>query len=342
MTGFARLEVRGGARARGHAHGEALRERVRATCAFYLEDLFADSPLGPDGIRARAENVGRIIARLAPDRAGEIAGIAEGAGLPVWQLNALNGRTEVLNAEVPECTTLWFGASRVLGQNWDWVEPLEALCAVITHEREDGSRYVVFVEPGMVGKIGMNDAGVGVCLNILFAPHGLDGLPVHVLNGALMDARDANDARRIMHAAGLGKASHVVAADAGGGGIAMEYMGSERHEFALDGDTYVHTNHCLAHGERARTDAFATSCARFDRAEALARDAQPRDFAAMQRILAVTSAGEDALNRPYAEQSVLGTHRVGTCATLVMELAERRFHVRRGPGTDGAVETFAL
>lgn len=341
MTGFMHVEVRGDARARGRAHGEALRERVRSTCAFYLEDLFADSPLGADGIRTRAAEVGTIVARLAPARAAEIAGIAEGAALPDWQIHALNGRTEILNANVPECTALWFAGSHVLGQNWDWVEPLEALAVVVTHEREDGSRYVVFVEPGMVGKIGLNDAGVGVCLNILFAPHGLDGLPVHVLSGALMDATDAADARRIMLGSGLGKASHVLAADAGGKCAAVEFMGDERHEISPREGLLVHTNHCLAHGERARTDAFATSCARFDRALALA-GAQPGGVARMKEILLTHSPGEDALNRPYKPQSVLGEHRVGTCASIVMELDERRFHVRRGPGAGGAFQTWTL
>jgi isopenicillin-N N-acyltransferase-like protein len=44
--------------------------------------------------------------------------------------------------------------------------------------RPDGHQLIQLTEPGILGKIGMNSAGVGVCLNILAA-----GLPGYHIGG---------------------------------------------------------------------------------------------------------------------------------------------------------------
>ncbi|MCZ6774046.1 MAG: C45 family autoproteolytic acyltransferase/hydrolase, partial [Proteobacteria bacterium] len=167
MKTFPHLEVKGDAAARGGAHGEAFRERIEKTFSFYMDDLFASSPLSGAEIEARANRIKALTVEAAPDCAAEISGIAAGANLEEWKLFVLNARTEILNAKVTECTAFYFAESQVLAQNWDWVEPLEDLAVAITHERDDGRRYAVFVETGMIGKSGLNSDGLGVCLNIL-------------------------------------------------------------------------------------------------------------------------------------------------------------------------------
>ena len=339
---FPEVAVRGTSAARGQAHGETLRAPIRETFTFYMERLFAGGPLDRAAIEARAERVAAMVRTMTPVLADEIEGIAAGAGLPDWQIYVLNARTEILNVRVGECSALYFAKSHVLAQTWDWVEPLEALCAVITHEREDGHRYVSLVEPGMLAKIGMNDAGIGVCLNILFAPHDLSGLPVHVLIAAVLHARDFSAARRVMETAGLGKASHLLVADGAGKGVSMEFMGDERHALMPQNGVLLHTNHCLAHGVAGRRQDLGHSCARYDRLVAAVADLPTQDLATARAILSGPQAGAATLLQPYHEQSLLGNERVGTCATVMMELDERRFHIRRGPGADAPFSCVAL
>jgi isopenicillin-N N-acyltransferase like protein len=331
---FPEIAVRGPSAACGQAHGETLSGPIRETFAFYMERLFAGGPLDRAAIEARAHRVAGMVRAMTPTLADEIEGIAAGAGLPAWQIYVLNARTEILNARVGECSALYFAQSHVLAQTWDWVEPLEALCAVITHEREDGRRYVSLVEPGMLAKIGMNDAGVGVCLNILFAPHDLSGLPVHVLIAAVLHAPDFAAARAVMEGAGMGKASHLLVADGAGHGVSMEFMGDERHALTPQDGVLLHTNHCLAHGAAGRRQDLGHSCARYDHLAAAVGALSGRDFAAARTILSGGGGGAATLLQPYHEQSLLGNERVGTCATVLMELDERRFHIRRGPGAD--------
>jgi len=339
---FPEVHVRGAPTARGRAHGEALRAAIHETYAFYLERLFAGGPLERAAIAERAHQIALLVRERAPDLAAEIEGIAAGADLPAWQVYVLNARTEILNARVGECSALYFGDSHLLAQNWDWVEPLEALCAVLVHERDDGHRHVSLVEPGMLAKIGLNDAGLGVCLNILFAPHDLDGLPVHVLIADVLNRRDFAAAQAALEGAGLGKASHLLVADAAGHAVSMEYMGAERHALAPRDGVLLHSNHCLAHGAAGRRQDLASSCARYDRlAEAVAAD-PARDLPRARAILSDAGLPEPVLLQPYHEQSLLGRERVGTCATVMMELAERRFHVRRGPRPNAPFQTISL
>jgi isopenicillin-N N-acyltransferase-like protein len=330
---FPLIEVHGGPYERGLAHGESLRERIRQTFCFYMDDLFAGSRLERSEITARAQLIQGLSDRYAPALTAEIQGIALASGLEAWQIFVLNARTEILNARVAECTALYFAESRLLAQNWDWVEPLEDLCVVIRHIHPDGHRHLSFCEPGMVAKIGLNNAGIGVCLNILFAPHDFSGLPVHLLIGALMAARSFTAAQSVLESCGLGKASNLLVADAQGSAVSMEYFGDERHALGLQDGVLMHTNHCIGKGTAGRLPDLGNSCGRYDRIARAVQDSPARDIAAVKDILLSEAGGEDALMRAYQPQTLLGTHRVGTCACIIMELAEGRMHIRRGPGS---------
>ena len=341
-TGFPLLDVVGDARARGIAHGEGFRERILETFAFYMDDLFAGGPLDAGTIENCAERIRALTIKYAPTMVDEIEGIAAGSTLAAWKIFVLNARTEILNARVNECTALYFAETGILAQNWDWVEPLEALVVVIRHEHADGHRHVTFCEPGMVAKIGMNSAGIGVCLNILFAAHGLSGLPVHILVGAVLNARNFEQARHVLDHCGLGKASHLLVGDAKGAAVSMEYYGDEYHALDPRQGVLLHTNHCLGLGAAGRTADLANSCARYDLIESRVGETAERDLSAAKSILLSEDGGDDAPMRAYKAQTFLGSHRVGTCASVIMELGERRFHVRRGPGSYATFETVAL
>ena len=338
---FPLLEVSGAPRERGRAHGEHFAERIRTTFDFYMHDLFSGSPLSADQIEARARGIEPIGQRYAPAITQEIRGIAEGSGLEPWQIFALNARTEILNARIDECSALYFADSAILGQNWDWVEPLEPLCILIRHRHEDGFERLVFSEPGMVAKIGMNSAGLGICLNILFAPHDLSGLPVHMLIGALLDCRDFESGRDLLENCGRGKASHLLLANGEGSAVSAEFYGDDLHLLSPQDGLLLHTNHCVALGEAGRLPDLANSCARFDRL-VQKTTASERDLATAKSILLSVDGGEDSIMREYRPQSFLGTHRVGSCASVLMELDRGRLHIKRGPGAEDDYQSIDL
>ena len=198
---------------RGREFGRAHQGEIGATVAAYLRLFALTSNPAADGVPTGLPLVVDRLGGLALDRvqawapllAAEIRGIAEGSGQTAERIAALNARTEILaclGAGTDECSTVVsLGASGpVAMQNWDWYEAMSANWLEWTIPFPDGRRVTTVTEYGVVGKIGVNDRGVGTLFNIL---HHRDdgagiGLPVHVIARSILDgAGDMADARRL-------------------------------------------------------------------------------------------------------------------------------------------------
>lgn len=341
-TTFTHLTFSGSAAERGRAYGEALRERIAATYALYTDSLFSGTALSTDELRLRAGRVRELIDAFAPSYVEELDGVAAGAALPAWQIYTLNARTEILNAPIAECTSAYFAATATLGQNWDWVAALEDLAVLVTWELEDDRRVLALTEPGMLGKIGLNDAGIGVCLNILFSAHELDGIPVHVLTRMVLDCRTLDEARALLLAAGLGKSSHLLVGDANGACCSMEFAAGERFEVAPTDGVLLHTNHCIAPAALDKAARIPTTVERLEQAAAHTRATPGRDPRSMKSMLLDGSRGVCSINMAHHPEPLLDNQPVGTCATVVMELPARRMQIKRGPGSADTFTTFKL
>lgn len=325
------LDVAGDGRARGLAYGAHYGERVRRTWRYYAETVFATSKLSSAEIERRTAKVRELIGAFSPDLRDEIDAIAEGAGLPRWTMHALNARTEILNARVGECTALYVPATRTLGQTWDWLAPLEDLIVLTRCTYPDGHRLLTMAEPGQLAKVGMNSAGLGVCLNFLVAPHGLEGVPVHVLLRALLECTSLAAARRLLDAAGLGKSSHFLLADDQGQALSFEFAGTRKGEVPAVEGGYVHTNHCIAPDRDPDGYEIDTSPERLAAARALLADAPRADVDGVKRLLDFNDGGKASIRVTYRPEPMMGGGLIGSCATVVMDLPGRSMHVRKGP-----------
>ncbi|MGN6129211.1 MAG: C45 family autoproteolytic acyltransferase/hydrolase [Nocardioidaceae bacterium] len=202
-------------RERGLELGERFRSEIADTVAAYRR-LFTARATGPFDVDRWAERAWEAIRTHAPVHAEEIAGIAEGAGRPVRELAAVNARTELLVAADPtgtgECSTVVAlppGRPAVAMQTWDWYDAMGANWLHWTIPHPDGRRVETVTEFGMLAKIGVNDRGVGVMLNMLHhendakaAAEERVGYPVHLLARSILDdASDVADGRRIASAA---------------------------------------------------------------------------------------------------------------------------------------------
>ncbi|MSR12972.1 MAG: hypothetical protein EXR86_00070 [Gammaproteobacteria bacterium] len=330
---FPYLEVAGDARTRGHLYGTAFRERIRATWRYYAETIFATSKLSLAQITQRAARIRELIGDFNAEYCTEIEAIAQASGLAESEVYALNARTEILNAAVGECTAVYLPTSRVLGQTWDWLAALEDLVAITKFSRPDGHRFVTLAEPGQLAKIGLNSAGLGVCLNFLVAPHALEGVPVHVLIRALLDCTDLAQARCTLARAGHGKASHFLVADDQGSALSYEFAGSYSGEVEPTAGIYAHTNHCIAANCDERGYRIPTSVERLDAARTQAAITCGTGLDHMKQILDFDDGTSRAIRVRYRPEPLLGGGEVGSCATLIMELSARVLHVKKGPSS---------
>jgi isopenicillin-N N-acyltransferase-like protein len=251
---------------RGHELGVRHGADIARTVTAYRR-LFAARATRPFDVDLWAERAWVTIGELAPRAAAEIAGIAEGAGLPVREVAMLNARTELLAVADPtggsdECSTvvaLPEGRSPVAVQTWDWYDAMAGDWFVWTIPHPDGTVVRTVTEYGVLGKIGVSSRGVGVMLN--FLRHADDalaedkgvGFPVHLLSRQILDtARDLDDAVSQTQAVSTSASTSLTVVDDRGSAASIELFpggpGVARPEDGL----LVRTNHFVsddgAHG----------------------------------------------------------------------------------------------
>ena len=90
------------------------------------------------------------------------------------------------------------------------IQQLQELVTVLQVTREDGDRVLTVTEPGIVGKIGLSSAGLGVCLNFLIAARSSDGVPIHILLREALEAGSLDSACLRLRAAGTGRAGNIL------------------------------------------------------------------------------------------------------------------------------------
>ncbi|MCI1017356.1 penicillin acyltransferase [Microbacterium sp. C5A9] len=218
-------------------------------------DLFALGGMKESEVREHAEAALQTVRSWDRRYAEEIEGIASAAELDPWKITALNARTELLMSQEQgvtfggECSTLAFADEhRVLGiQTWDWQDELSAYWHTQTVFGGRLSHRGVS-EHGILAKIGMNSAGVGVFLNILSSVDDhTSGVPIHVLIASVLDnAASVFDAIDLLQSAPLASSSNLTVIDSHTACAVELSPNGVRVVPADEHDVVVHTNHYLS------------------------------------------------------------------------------------------------
>ncbi|GAA3099648.1 isopenicillin-N N-acyltransferase-like protein [Kribbella aluminosa] len=283
---------------RGREIGSRWRDRIQATARDY-DWLFQAAGLDEPAVRRIAGECLDALHTWEPELATEIRGIAAGAGLPTWRAAALTARTEILVrgkiAGLKECTTAALAVPdrppRVL-QTWDWIPQAENF-TILRYTSTAGLGVVTFAENGVVGKVGVNSAGLGVLFTLLC--HSSDGtttgVPVHaVVRRVLDNATTVAQAIETARSAPVTASAALTVVTWNGGrcdAAVVELSPAGSAELRPVGDGYLlHTNHFL-------DPELATG----DRLVAVGDDTVPR-LAALRRLsTALTGADRTAWAR---------------------------------------------
>lgn len=196
---------------RGRIIGQRWREAIHGTAEDY-DWLFDAAGLDLRTVRTIAEQGYELLHDWAPDLAGELAGVARGAELDLWRVAALNCRTEILVrgriAGLKECTAAaWLppqGPPSVL-QTWDWIPSISNF-TVLRHISPEDLTVATFAENGVLGKAGVNSAGLGLLFTLLChtSDGTAEGVPIHAVARKVLDtARSVADAVDIVRSARL-------------------------------------------------------------------------------------------------------------------------------------------
>lgn len=240
-----------------------------------------------------------------PEQAAELDGLAEGLDVPLAALMLLQARTEILaHAPVPaaECSTvvaLHPGSAPRTMQTWDWHAELAPTGTLLAFETAAGMRVRTFAEAGMLAKIGVNGAGLGLHFNILHHARDAEdagGVPVHaVARRILAEASTVAEAIALARSAPV-SASTVLTTVAHGEAACIELSPAGVAVVAPTDGLLVHTNHfvdpALAAAD-ATLDA-STTFVRYDHTVAQASAIARADDAVAMAAAMCGDAGEDA------------------------------------------------
>jgi isopenicillin-N N-acyltransferase-like protein len=175
------------------------------------------------------------------------------AGLPDWLADApWDGALKD-----GECTAMGVTAAASqtgqawLAQNWDWMGRQREALVLLHTQGPSGQSITTLTEAGMLAKIGINQSGFALGLNILrsHSDGSRLGVPVHVLLRHLLDCDCVAHARERLQALqsdlglGFGAASNVPCADAKGQVACFEVSPAGWAEVKPTDGVVVHTNH---------------------------------------------------------------------------------------------------
>jgi len=257
------IEARGGPRERGLAIGRALGGEIAGHVAALKGSLPAWVG-APDDHLARmlaATDFKTAIRQHTPDLLTELEATAEGAGVAADDVYALQLLDEEwayrvrLNAarSLEKCSSLAIvGEPTWIAQNMDLGDYTDGFQVLLSLDDGEAPDALVFSTAGMLGLMGVNAAGVGVCVNSLpQLPSAPEGLPVAFVIRRLLRARSADEACELVQTLPHATNQHYVIAGAGqarsfeaGAAGVTEYR-------PPDPARVLHTNHPL-------TDAPAT------------------------------------------------------------------------------------
>lgn len=210
------IEISGTPTTRGRQYGEAVRPQLHAALAYYEAAFGQSAGLTWDQVTARAARWLKPVEEYAPHLAEEMAGIAEGAGVGLLDVLALNARGEVIydrsfkdmatprrtEEEPPDgCTSFAaYGEASgdghvYAGQNWDWRAGVADTVVMLRVVQPPHPTLIMQVEAGQIGRQGANSAGIALNANGLGGRFSdAVGLPQTVVRRSVLDQHAVTDA----------------------------------------------------------------------------------------------------------------------------------------------------
>ena len=340
-------------RERGRQHGGLAAERVGSNIEAYMRRFEHFAGLKPPVARRLAEEYAGAIASYDPDILEEISGIAEGAGHPRSDVLAVNCRSELMfgpNAPL-ECTSFGLQPEVTLtghayvGQNWDWAPDVKSNLILLVVKQSPRPTIVLLDEAGMVGRMGMNSAGIALATNTLIGEDSRPGVPYNVLLRGVLNSRGMSEAIGALVRPSRALGANFLIGDGRGQVLDIEASASRVDYLPPVNGIVVHGNHFAGLRHRGRDyslerfpDSLYRECRIRARLEDLGRPLGEED---MQDAL------KDAFGHPNAicrsvdpDQSEL--EQIETIASIIMDATEGRFLLAIGPPDKNAYTEYSV
>ncbi len=362
------LELVGTPYEQGLAHGTRARDLIAQNIEIYFYRFERETKLPKAEVLRRAELYLRVIEKLVPPYAEAMRGIAEGSGIELLEIAALNARYELIYSEATRqaltpdpspvktgegqrswgegpsgCTsfavlpTQTANGHLLLAENWDWIPQVQGLVLKI---REPGLPEILcFTEAGIVGgKIGLNSAGLGLAINGLNSEHdnwALLAKPFHVRCWEILRCTDFAQAMRLVTEGERSVSANFLIAQAPDRVIDLETAPTGISKIFPKDGWLAHTNHfldpqALGLTREVQTSKRPSTKQRLARVQHLLRTSPQ---VSLERAVEILRDHDDF---PYSlcrhpDENFPPEERYASVVSVVMDVSERVFMIAEGP-----------
>ncbi len=347
---YRQLEVSGSPREMGHAIGEAAREEIQGFSAVAWERVNLSTPIPRDEAMEIARTCIPTTESHYPDLIDELRGVAESSGVSMENLMLLNARNQLRPSADSGCTSFSVTAESgctdgsLIGQNWDNDPALDPYTLVLTRRPTGRPAFMTITQAGLIAYIGVNDAGLGFCLNTLPAPSRQTGVPLYFILRKIFECTSLDDAVNTASSADRAIPNNVIlATPQGPADLEVTLPGV----FVLRGERnglITHTNHCQHSDLQHINSEFAEliqSHARKSRVDQLtSAEAEPLSIARFKEVLSDHEGYPRSICRHPNNDPSSGHWR--SVFSVIIEVDVPRMHISRGNPCENPYEVYSL
>jgi isopenicillin-N N-acyltransferase-like protein len=349
MTRYREIEVAGRPREMGRQLGEAAGEEIRGFCEVALA-------LVNKSVRVSKAAAGAVAARsleyaqhYSPAMVEELQGAAEAARVSLDDIMLLQVRNQLQPQADAGCTSLALaaggeGAGGLVAQNWDNDPDLQPFTIVLTRRPAGNPAFTTITQAGLIAYIGLNEAGIGLCLNTLPAPSRPLGVPHYFTVRGIYEAVSLDGAVEAVRRAERAIPANIMLTTPEGPADFEVTLDGVRVLRAQAAGCLTHANHCRHPDLLALNEQFPEliqSHARQQRIDALLGDRPPSDRLEMvKRLLRDHDGHPRSICRHPNDDPKTGFWE--TVFSVIIEPAQRRMHVSRGTPCRHPYEIYSL
>jgi hypothetical protein len=247
------IDVSGSAYDRGFAYGEHHGERLKRLLQSHYHYYSAYLNVPKEEALREAMRYHEPLRAYSEEVAEELRGTAQGAGVGIDEVMLITAFNEVFYPKLGKnCTSFAVRGTATsdgltyVGQNNDeGVDPwLDGDCTTLTrHHQRTGPDALIYTYVGAPAMMGINSAGLSVCVNALVYPGPQLGVPMLAVVRSILDQKDIEGATREVERAKRAYSINIVLGSPKG---IVDLETYPDRIFTISSDrTIWHANHCV-------------------------------------------------------------------------------------------------
>ncbi len=247
-TRFREIDVGGSFFEMGQQIGEAARDEIGGFAAIALERMNQTICVSREKAFSIARQSFAFVESYAPHLIEELKGMAHSSGVSIDDLMMLQIRNQLRADADAGCTSFALksptGQTSVVGQNWDNDPALTPYTVVLKRRPKDKPALMTITQAGLIAYIGLNDVGIGICLNTLPAPSRPLGVPHYFTVRGIYETTSLSGAVDAVKRAQRAIPANIILSTPQGPAD-LEVTVDDVHVITDQGAGVVtHTNHC--------------------------------------------------------------------------------------------------